>query len=203
MEAAESKSQEINSNEEVIVFSDSDEDQTDLKVKEFLAGCSFSPTFSKTDKDKRPESPGEMIVSGNDEPEDEDGESDKSMSELSQGLNTSSADTVLVSQNSQPPLEVEEMEEEDMVEGGDTQIIDQSDPPSSDCQSDKSLARDQNSNDAEKKKSIPEEFKNSGAYYWMNEMLKSLRNPKKLDIEDPSFPFTSSSSKKMNTNTPS
>ena len=217
MEAAESKSPEINSNnEEVIVFSDSDsandEDQTDLsqvKVKEFLASCAFTPlppspitpTFSKTDKDKRPESPGEMIVSGSEEPADEDGEADMSMSEQSQSqsLNTSSADTVLVSQNSQPSLvlEVEEMEEEEMG-GGDTQIIDQSDQ--SDCRSDKSLARDQNSNDAEKKKSITKEFKNSGANYWLNEMLKSRSKPKKLDIEDPSFPFTSSFSQRMKTN---
>ena len=201
MEAAESKSQEINSNKEVIDFSDSD----DLQVKEFVASCAFTPfapgSNSKTDKDPRPESPGEMIVSGSEEPADGDGETDKSMSELSQGLNTSSADTVLVSQNSQPPPEeveeMEEMEEEDLVGGGDTQIIDQSDPPSSDCWSDKSLARDQNSNDAEKKKSITKEFKNSGANYWLNEMLKSGSKPKKLDIEDPSFPFTSSSSQRM------
>merc|ERR1712183_946997 len=84
-------------------------------------------------------------------------------------------------------------EEEDFV--GDTQILDQSDPVIPDSQS-QSLARDQNSNSS-KEKNLNKELKNSRATYWMNNFLKSLTKPKELDIEDPAFPFTSSSSASM------
>ena len=166
-----------------------------------LSSLSFTPTFPKTKE--RPKSPVAMIVSDTEEPQDgdEDGEDDKSLSELSlsQSLNTSSADTVSVSQNSQPPA-LEEEDNTDLLEA--TQIVDQSDPPSPDPQS---LARDQNSNKSKEKSlnsliSLHREIQNPGANYWMNEMIKSRTKPKELDIEDPNFPFNPSSSQKMNLN---
>ena len=203
-ESAEFRSQDQENNSNGKVFSDQD-----ITVKEILNNLSFTPTFPKTEE--RPDSPVVMIVSDTEEPQDEDGdddgdedgdkEDDHSLSELSQSqsLNTSSADTVSVGQNSQPPPLEEEQEEQmeddmDMMEA--TQIVDQSDPPSPDSQS---LAMDQNSNNA-KEKSRNKKIKNPGANYWMKEMIKSRSKPKKLDIEDPNFPFTSSQEMNMTKN---
>ena len=102
MEAAGSRSQEINSNEEAPSASKED----DIDLKQFLFNTSFQG-LSSTDTEQRPESADDMVVS-----DIEESESDQSFSVLSPSLNTSSADTVLVSQNSQPPLEVEVKEEE-------------------------------------------------------------------------------------------
>lgn len=153
----------------------SEEDNTDVDVEEFLKNLSFQPTFSNAKTDKRPESHGGMPLMVFDSEEEEDGKEEerKSVSDLVQSLNTSSADTVLLSQNSsQSELEVDEKA---MPE--DTQIMDQSGNPSPD-------QRDQNCNAKE----------NSGASYWLNELLNS--KSKKLDIEDISFPSTSSPSQR-------
>lgn len=105
-------------------------------------------------------------------------EEDKSLSELQVSLNTSSADTVLLSQNSQEEVEME-----------DTQIIDQSAPPSP----------GQIPTKAEEK-SANKKFKSSGGIYWLNEFLKSRTKPKKLNIEDDFFPSTSPSPQRLNMN---
>ena len=60
-------------------------------------------------------------------------------------------------------------EETPPVEMEDTQILDQSGPPSP-----AEIQRDRNSNAKV----------NSGAIYWLNEITKSSTKPKKLDIED-------------------
>ena len=169
----------------------SEEDKIDLKG--ILENLAFKPLSSnqqtETEESERADSPGKMLVS--DTEEDADGQEDKkSLSELSSSLSTSSADTVLLSQNSnshsdsQPSLEVEEPScEETPPVQEDTQIKDQvqSGPSSFD-----QIPRDQNSNAK----------KNSGAFYWPNEFLKSGTKPKKLDIEDISFPATSSLSQR-------
>ena len=169
----------------------SEEDKIDLKG--ILENLSFKPLSSsqQTEERERADSPGKMLVS--DTEEDADGQEDKkSLSELSSSLSASSADTVLLSQNqnsnshsdSQPSLEVEEPScQETPPVQEDTQIKDkvQSGPSSSD-----QIPRDQNSNAKE----------NSGAFYWPNEFLKSGTKPKKLDIEDISFPATSSLSQR-------